>query len=223
MIFNVQLLRSSLKNKTKKITLVSYLSKIGECKWHHLLSKLFPFSLSIIQSFLTNVHVQYANLTCRLQWAQQRPSHWTIQEYTGIITSHITPIVRASLENVQQQQGCRCVWVPRVFPNYCGHDLRLYSCSSLKGNRGNIEVKELPSCSIPSSACRQLVNEINIIQPQLLTGCKKRSVQQNSWKKTILKIILLSFKKIYLCSVEYSSSNLNVPNSLYTDIAFFSL
>ena len=39
----------------------------------------------------------------------------------------------------------------------------------------------------------------------------------------ILKIILLSFKKIYLCSVVYSSSNLNVPNSLYTDIAYFSL
>lgn len=38
----------------------------------------------------------------------------------------------------------------------------------------------------------------------------------------LLKIIL-SFKKIYLCSVVYSSSNLNVPNSLYTDIAFLSL
>ena len=42
-------------------------------------------------------------------------------------------------------------------------------------------------------------------------------------EKTILKIILLSFKKIYSCSVVYSSSNLNVPNSLYTDVAFFFL
>ena len=46
--------------------------------------------------------VQYVNLTRRLQWGQKRSSHWTIQENTGIITSHITPIVSASLENFQQ-------------------------------------------------------------------------------------------------------------------------
>ena len=60
--------------------------------------------------------VQYVNLTCRLQWGQKRSSHWTIQENTGIITSHITPIVSASLENVQQQQGCCCAPGTKGFP-----------------------------------------------------------------------------------------------------------